>query len=244
MSTFSRKKSRAMKSQGATLTGKNEGLKVAAEEFDSTVRRVVDARRAVPDASDDVTSRLLRSRLDNRLLTDDEVVSILRNWTAGELGTMSASVGIIVDFVARNPDIQAELRESPCAIPAAIDEMLRIHPPLISNRRVTTRVTSLGDHHIEAGQRITIFWAGANRDSTVFANPDHFDPTRNAGENLLYGRGIHDCPGAPLARLELRVALEALLAGTISLTLDHNAPSDLARYPAGGLRSLHVRVVR
>lgn len=102
----------------------------------------------------------------------------------------------------------------------------------------------MGDHHIGAGERVTIFWAGANHDATVFADPDHFDPIRNASDNLLNGRGIHDCPGAPLARLELRVALEALLAGTVSLTLDHTVPPDFAPYPAGGLNSLNVRVVR
>jgi len=231
-------------SQRATLSGERFVLDAAAEQFDSTVRRIVDARRAAPVGSDDVTTRLLRSRIDDRLLTDDEILSILRNWTAGELGTMSASFGIIVDFVARNPEIQRDLRESPGAIPAAIDEILRIHPPLMSNRRVTTRATSLGGRDIGAGERVTIFWAGANRDATVFGDPDHFAPTHNASENLLYGRGIHDCPGAPLARLELRVVLEVLLAGTDSLTVDHDVPPDFAQYPAGGLRSLRVHVVR
>ena len=231
-------------SQSATLAGEPDGLKAAAQEFDSTVRRVVETRREVPGGSDDVTTRLLRSRVDDRPITDDEVVSIMRNWTAGELGTMAASIGIIVDFVARHPEIQSTLRTSPGDIPAAIDEILRIHPPLISNRRVTTRATSAGDHHMGPGERVTIFWASANRDATVFDDPDHFDPVRNAPDNLLYGRGIHDCPGAPLARLELRVALEALLAGTVSLTLDETVPSDFAAYPAGGLRSLHIHVVR
>nr|WP_232842344.1 cytochrome P450 [Terrimesophilobacter mesophilus] len=156
---------------------------------------------------------------------------------------MAASVGILVDHLARHPDLQESLRNSPEELTAAIDEILRIHSPLVSNRRVTTRPVELGGRRIDAGERITIFWASANRDEAVFGDPDAYRPEVNAPHNVLYGRGIHACPGAGLARLELRVALSALLAGTRRMELVPGPP-DYAAYPASGFHTLLLRITR
>jgi hypothetical protein len=124
-------------------------------------------------------------------------VSILRNWTVGELGTIAASAGIVAAYLAEHPELQRDLRANPHDLPAAIDEILRIHPPLIANRRLAATGVELGGRTIAAGERVTVLWASANRDEGVFGDPDEYDPQRNAAANLLYGRGIHDCPGAP-----------------------------------------------
>ena len=85
--------------------------------------------------------------------------------------------------------------------------------PLLTNRRAATRETRLGGRLIEPGGRVTLMWASANRDEAVFGDQDEFRLDRNPALNLLYGAGIHVCPGAPLARLELECFLgEFLLA--------------------------------
>jgi cytochrome P450 len=228
----------------ATLARDREALNAIAAEFDGVVRRVLDDRRALDrdavEEAQDVTSQLMRERIDGVPLSDDELVSILRNWTAGELGTMAASVGIIVDYLARHSALQQELRTEPEKLPDAIDEILRMHPPLVANRRVATRDVVLGGRSIAAGDRVTVIWASANRDERCFGDPDDYQPGRNGADNLLYGRGIHDCPGAPIARLELRVAMEELLASTTSIEIAGQYAPDFARHPASGFRTIPI----
>ncbi|MDW5375620.1 cytochrome P450 [Halomonas sp. HP20-15] len=80
-------------------------------------------------------------------------------------------------------------------LPAAIDEILRIDAPLMSNRRVTTCPVEIGGRRIEAGQRLILLWGSANRDEAVFGDPEEFRLDRDPSLNLLYGAGIHVCPG-------------------------------------------------
>lgn len=227
----------------ATLAGDREAMAEIALEFDGYIREQLDARRADgAQGADDVTARLMREQVDGRPLSDEEIVSIVRNWTVGELGTIAASVGILVDYLADHPSLQQALRRQPDDLNEAIDEILRIHAPLLSNRRITTRDVTIGCRDVEAGDRVSLIWAAANRDPEVFGDPDAFQPRRNRHRNLLYGAGVHVCPGAPLARMELRLLLNALLQRTHRIeTLPQWAP-ERARYPAAGFSSLRVLV--
>lgn len=232
-----------LKNQAATLGGHRAATAAVALEFDVYIRELLDARRkAGADAPDDVTTSLLRERVEGRPLSDEEIVSIVRNWTVGELGTISASVGILAHYLAERPELQDRLRGEPSLLPAAIDEILRIHAPLIANRRVATRPVELGGRRIGPGERVTLIWASANRDEAVFGDPDEFRLDRDPSLNLLYGAGIHVCPGAPLARLELRVALEELLARTRRIAPVRGKPPARAMYPASGFSSLPLRI--
>ena len=178
------------------------------------------ARRDAGDAApDDVTTRLLHETVDGRPLTDEEVVSILRNWTAGDLGSLAASLGVVVHRVATHPDRQDVTRArvaagEHAAIEAAIEEVLRIDDPFVSNRRRTTREVEVGGRVIPAGDRVVLSWTAANRDPRVFGDPDEFRPEDNAAANLVFGVGPHVCPGRALTLMELRVAVVELLAGT------------------------------
>ncbi len=231
------------KNHRATRAGDRSAMAQIAVEFDGYIKQQLTLRRdAGEQAPDDVTSRLVHERINGRPLSDEEIVSIVRNWTVGELGTIAASVGILVHYLAANPALQAELRRQSDDLPAAIDEILRIHAPLIANRRVATCPVEIGGRELDAGERLTLIWASANRDESVFGNPDTFDPERNAKNNLLYGAGVHVCPGAPLARLELRLLIEALLAGTRNIALDSGQSPQRATFPASGFASLPVRL--
>ncbi|MGE2832456.1 cytochrome P450 [Mycobacterium sp. SMC-4] len=216
-----------------------EKMSAVALAFDGYIRAQLDARRG-PGAPEDTTTDLLGEVVDGRPLRDDEIVSIVRNWTVGELGTIAAGVGILAQFLAAHPDVQNRLRAGPTLIEPACDEILRLHAPLISNRRRTTAEVRLGDTRIPAEAPVTVMWASANRDPRAFDAADEFRLGRDPGRNLLYGRGIHVCPGAPLARMEFRIVLEELFAATRRITLGGRAVP--ATYPAAGFSELSIRL--
>ena len=232
-----------LKNHAATLARDDVALSAVALEFDGYIKDLLAVRRTAGIAApDDITTSLLRNQSVGRPLTDNEIVSILRNWTVGELGTISASIGILAHYLAANPGLQQQLREQPSLLPAAIDEILRIHAPLVMNRRVTTKQVTLGGRTLATGSRLALVWASANRDEAVFGDPDEFRLDRDPELNLLYGAGIHVCPGAPLARLELRIVVEELLGRTSRIALAPDKEPVKAFFPASGFSSLPLHI--
>lgn len=230
-----------MKNHNATLAGDRSAMADVAAEFDGYIREILNIRRRTGSkASDDVTTQLMEERVNGTPMTDDELVSLLRNWTVGELATISASISILIHYLAHHPALLNALKTAPDQLPDAIDEILRMDAPLISNRRVATRNAEIGGKTIPAGAKITLLWASANRDEATFGDPDRFCPQANASKNLLYGAGIHVCPGAPLARMELQVFMEELLKqiGTIEVVEDQ--PPERAAFPTGGFNHLPI----
>ena len=203
------------------------------------VRRRRDAGRAAPQ---DPTTELLHVRVDGGLLSDADMVSILRNWTAGDLGSMAAALGVVVHFLATHEDVQAALRADSRDLARAIDEMLRIDDPFLVNRRVVTTATPVAGFALEAGTRVYLNWTSANRDEAVFGDPDAYRPEEHAAHNLVYGTGIHVCPGRPLATLELVAAVQTLLALTSRVELAPDAVLERETYPVGGWRRLPIRL--
>jgi cytochrome P450 len=204
----------------ATRSGDRARTADVAARFDALVGRQVRVRREAGEAAPpDVTTRLLRETVAGRPLTDEEVVSILRNWTAGDLGSLAASLGVVVHRLATHPDRQDVTRDRVArgehpAIEAAIEEVLRIDDPFVANRRRTTREVQIGGRAIPAGDRVLLNWTAANRDRLVFGDPDEFRPEDNAPHNLVFGTGPHVCPGRALTLMELRVAVSELLVRT------------------------------
>jgi len=231
------------KNQQATLAEDRAAMTKIAAEFEGYVEEMLEVRRAAgAQASDDITTSLLRQQVGGRPLRGEEIVSVLRNWTVGEIGTISAAVGILVHYIAERDDLQQRLRAQPSLLPAAIEEILRIHGPLVANRRVTTRPVEIGGRKIGAGERISLIWISANRDDRVFADSGTLRLERDQSPNLLYGAGIHVCPGAPLARMEMRVAMEELLARTTRIEPIPDRPPTSAVYPASGFATLSLRL--
>lgn len=229
------------RNRAATHARDTDAMATVALEFDGHIRSQLELReRAGNAASDDLSTCLLRQTVKGRRLNHSEIVSILRNWTVGELGTIAACVGIILHFLAGRLDTQTLLRRDRNQIPQVIDEILRLHGPLISNRRVATRQVKVGGRTLGAGERITVMWAAANRDGEIFAEADQFRPERDQSHNLLYGAGIHVCPGAQLARMQLNVVLDELLSGLGPFALYPGADPVRAIYPASGFSSLFL----
>ena len=120
---------------------------------------------------------------------------------------------------------------------------MRLEDPLVTNRRVTTEDTVLGGRTIPANSRVTINWSSANRDEDAFEDALTSNPHRDQSRNLGYGDGIHVCPGAPLARLELRLLMEELLKATESIVPgdESDAPAtENATYPISGYSTVRV----
>ena len=227
------------KNHAATLAQDRKALSEIALELEKLIDGLLETRlRDGTDPTTDHTAALMNEKVWGRPLSNEEVASILRNWTVGEIGTISASVDILAQYLAGHPELQAQLRSQPDLIPPAVDEILRIHGPLVLNRRVTTRPVEIGGKNIGAGERISLNWISANRDEAVFDEPDRFRLDRDPGKNLLYGAGIHYCPGAPLARLEMRVFLEELLANTREIASAPELSATLAVYPGSGFATL------
>lgn len=227
------------KNHAATFAQDRAAMSEIAREFEGLIDGLVESRlEAGAKPEDDVTASLMHEKVWGRPLSHEEIASILRNWTVGEIGTLSASVGILTQYLAEHSDLQSQLRFRPSLAPAAIEEILRIHGPLVANRRITTRPVEIRGRQIGAGERISVMWISANRDGRVFEEPDSFRLGRDSEKNLLWGSGLHVCPGAPLARLEMRVFLEELLTRTENIQLVPGNPPSKAVYPASGFSRL------
>lgn len=228
----------------ATLAQERTLLAELAGQFQSLVAHQLERRRALGAAATDITASLMREQVNGVPLTDVEIASILRNWTVGEIGSIAASVGILCDWLARAPQVQAQLRAKPEGIAQAVEEILRLHGPLATNRRVTTCPVKIGERHLPAGARVTLHWTSANRDPDAFENALDFQPQRSQAANLLWGAGIHVCPGAPLAQMELRVLLEELLALGADLAPDPAQAPEPAMHPASGWSCVPLRLTQ
>jgi cytochrome P450 len=227
----------------ATRSGNPERTAAVAAAFDDIVRAQVRRRRRLGAAAPaDPTTELLAATFAGVPLDEADIVSILRNWTAGDLASMAAATGVVVHFLAHHPEVQHDLRSHPARTAAAIDEMLRIDDPFLVNRRVTTTTVRIGDHELATGTRVYLNWTSANRDEAVFGHPQAYRPEQHAPHNLVYGAGIHACPGRPLATMELVVAVQALLQATPGVEPAPDATPERETYPLGGWRGVPVRL--
>lgn len=220
----------------ASRSGEATRTAQVAGQFDAIIRSVLEPRRSETGPPGDVTGELLRVEIDGHRLTEPEIVSVLRNWTGGDLGSIALCLGVLVHHLANHPSLQSRLR---AGVPDAecdliIDEVLRIDDPFVSNRRVTTGPVDLDGVQLPEGAPVKLHWTSANRDEGVFGDPDGFDPPGHAGSNLVYGTGRHACPGRLLATLELRIAVRALLAATTLIELDPDRPAEREVAPVGG----------
>lgn len=222
----------------ATRSGDLERTTEVAQWFDDIIGRVVDPRAArFSEPALDVTDELIRQEVAGRQMGRAEIISILRNWTGGDLGSMALCAGVVLHQIAADPAVEADVRarrDDPVALAAAIDELLRIDDPFVTNRRVATRETAVGGCPVAHGQRVILDWTQANRDPRRFVDPDAYAPEENAPANLVYGAGPHVCPGRPLATLELRILLEEILDATSDLSLPDDNPGIRAEPPLGG----------
>lgn len=184
------------------------------EEFTAYLQNLITARRTAPEPPDDLVTRMINHVCeDGATFTDREIIAQMNNVIIGGTETTTHLIGNLVYELARNPDAYARLRSDRDLIGAAIDESLRLTPPVQFLFRRCPAEAALSGGTVPADATIAISLASANRDESHFANPDEFIIDRGAErhDQLGFGIGIHSCVGAQLTRLEVRLALEALL---------------------------------
>ncbi len=176
--------------------------------------------QAVEDPGEDLLGAVARG-VNNGVFGDFDANSILHTLlTAGGESTTSL-LGNAVRILAERHDLQEQLRQHPAQIPMFVEEVLRLEPPFRYHMRSVPNDTVLGGVDIPAGSTVLLLWGAANRDVTAFDQPDQIDLHRKLPRrHLTFGRGIHHCVGAPLARVEARIVLTVLLERTSNFTLD------------------------
>jgi cytochrome P450 len=181
------------------------------------LHRFIARRRATP--ADDLTSGLIAAEVDGERLGDDEIAGLIALlMSTGQAATMTLVNAVVL--LARHPESLATLRARPELLDPAIDEIMRYRSQTTRVDRKTTQDVAVAGHEIPAGQTVAVWFASANRDPRVFADPEAFDITRSPNPHIGFGHGIHYCLGAPLARMEIRIALRRLLESSVDFTVD------------------------
>jgi len=193
---------------------------------------------AAPAAGEGMIGRLRRARVGDRPLSPDEMLSLLLLVVSAGHNTTTSALGNLVLRLARDRDLQQRLREEPNRVPDAIEECLRIDAPQQAMRRRVTASTSVAEQVIGEGELVWLCFGAANVDPSHWEAPGTFDLDRADRRHLAFGRGIHRCVGAPLARLELRIVIEELLATTTGFSLA--GPVRRPDWPRMGVSSLPV----
>ncbi len=191
--------------EGMEELGRNLG------EFIDYLRALFAAKREAP--ADDLISQLLFVEVDGDTLTEDEILAmVFILFVAGHITTVNLIAnGVFV--LLKNPDQMQALRENLDLVPNAVEEILRYYGPAeTTTARIVAEDFELGGESLTKGEPLLVVLGAANHDPARFPNPEEFDITREeANRHIAFGKGVHACLGAPLARLETQIALETLL---------------------------------
>ena len=208
---------------------------------------IEDRRR---DPRDDVLTELALAKHEDGSTPDIEDVMNLSTFLfAAGTETTTKLVSSAIRFIADNAGFEAMLRDDRSKIPAFLEETLRLESPVKSHFRMARTSTTIGDVDVPAGSTVMVLPGACNRDERKFANPNDFQPDRsNVREQIAFIRGVHSCPGAPLARAEGRISLERILDRMKSITISekHHGHAGDRRYSyeptfiMRGLSELHI----
>jgi cytochrome P450 len=206
------------------LEGERSGFVGVKEEW---FVEYIEERRREP--REDVLTELAQAKFPDGTTPDAvDVARVATFMYAAGHGTTIDLLSLAMLTIAERPDLQAQLREDHSKISAFIEEMLRFESPIKSNFRMARRNTKIGDVDVQAGDSILVMNGAANRDPRRFDEPDEFRLDRpNILHHIAFGRGVHSCPGAPIARAEVRVSLERILdrMADIRLSETHHGPA-------------------
>jgi cytochrome P450 len=186
----------------------NEFRAVTAEMNDY-LTDMIGQRRTTP--KDDLLTRLIEAEVDGDRLTQQEILGFFQLLLVAGQETTTNLINNAILCLLENPGERTRLRGRMDWLPSAIEEVLRYRSPFQWTPRVTTRDVEMHGQVIPAGKRVLAMIGSANRDPAQFRDPGRFDITRDPNPHIAFGHGIHFCLGAPLSRLEARIALSDLL---------------------------------
>lgn len=200
---------------GYTLEGGEAAARVlqafaeVSAEMKVYLHALAQQRRALPQ--DDLLTRLVEAEVDGTRLTEDELLGFFQLLLSAGHETTTNLLNNAVLCLLEHPDALAQLQASPALLPSVIEEVLRYRSPVQTMFRLTRREVSLHGQVIPAGKLVLPMIGAANRDPLKFRDAERFDIHRDPNPHVAFGHGIHFCIGAPLSRLEARVALSVLL---------------------------------
>jgi cytochrome P450 len=203
--------------------------------FDLIERRRAEERR------DDILDALLYATIDGQPIGKDALAGAILALIEGGFSTTTDSISSAMLRLAQDQDLQTRLREDPSLIPSALDEFLRFDPPVAGAARLCTRDTVLGGVEIKRGDRVYIHIRATHRDAKEFDDPNVLDITRERNRHLAFGVGTHRCIGSNVARQNLRVALEELLARLGAFRIPDGASEARDHGPTWGPVSLPLQ---
>jgi cytochrome P450 len=179
---------------------------------------------ARPEPGSDILGTVARG-VNDGVFGEFEANAILHTLLSAGGESTTSLLGNAVRLLAERQDLQQQLRRNPDQIPRFVEEALRLEPPFRYHMRYVPKDTTLGGVDIPAEATVLLLWGAANRDAAEFERPDEVDLHRQVPRlHMAFGRGIHHCVGAPLARIEARILLTVLLERTSSITLDPERP--------------------
>lgn len=219
-----------------------EGMKETSLRLYEMARAMIALRREKPeDPAVDPTSALLEARHNGEPLPEELLVGTVRQVLLVGIVAPMVMIGTICVHLTRDRELQDKLRADPSLMPAAIEEFLRLYTPYRGFARTPVRDVEMSGRVIPEGEPIALLYCSANRDESVFPDGDKFIMNRpNIGEHLAFGRGPHNCPGLHLGRMQLRVAMEELLATTPG-GFELAGDITMSRWPEIGALSVPLR---
>jgi cytochrome P450 len=185
-----------------------EGYIRSQQEMAEYFMTMIEKRLEKP--KEDLISQLLLADLDGEKLSTQDLLAFCITLLVAGNETTTNLISSFIYTTIENPEIQEHLYLHPEDIPNAIEESLRYRAPVQYMNRIASRDVQLGDQLIKQGDMVNAWLGSANRDASVFANPDQFDIHRTNLKHTSFGHGIHYCMGAPLARLETKIVMELL----------------------------------
>jgi cytochrome P450 len=164
------------------------------------------------DPGDDMVSLLCAATVQGRPLTDTEILDYCIILMPAGFETTASSLAYMLMLIAERPELQDTLRQRSELIASAVEEMMRFVTPTRSHTRTVKADVTVDGHQLKAGDRIHLNWVGANHDPAVFDRPDEIQVERQPNRHMAFGFGSHTCVGIHMARAEMKVAIEEVLA--------------------------------
>ncbi|MBI3230222.1 MAG: cytochrome P450 [Burkholderiales bacterium] len=194
------------------------------KEMTDYFAQIAEQRRAQPQL--DLMTALVQAEVGGMSLTTEEISNMCKLVAVAGFDTSTIFIGNAMHILFQLPELKSELISNEALMETFLEEVLRYATPFQAFARFAKKETQIGEFTINAGDWVMIFNGSGNRDEKVFDNADEFNPQRNPNRHLSFGHGIHYCIGAPLGRLEAKIAIATLLKRLPDIRLDPNKPTE------------------
>lgn len=212
----------------------------AATEIRQYLQLILDDRKAAPQ--DDIPTMLRAAVVDDKRLEDDEILDVLFLLFMGGVETPAGALANMFLFLVTHPTEADALRVDQSLIPEAIEEIIRLYGPSQGLRRTIAADLEVGGRQLQAGEPVLLLVNSASRDGEVFPDPDKFRLDRHPNRHMGFGAGIHRCIGAPLARVQMTIAMQEAFRLLPGMRLADDAPLQYSVGINRALRGLRIRL--